>query len=148
MVRTLETYQPKIRQPDPRGVRRLGRALAPPPTGVNIPLTTGRALAITYLEYVVYSGNAPASLHNEYALLLLRDFPENRPVPADLVVRETDSEEVQMLKLCRQKLQHFLATSTDYQPDVLLKSTPRALVHENALILSRLNRHEVLLSCV
>lgn len=145
MVETLENINPKSRGSDVQRTRRSGRTLSPPPSGVTIPLTTGRALAITYLEYVVYSGNAPASLHNDYALLLLRDFPEGRPIPADLVVHDTDSEEAQMIKLCRQKLQHFLATSTDYQPDVLLKATPRALVHENALILSRLHRHESVL---
>jgi hypothetical protein len=59
----------------------------------------------------------------------------------DLEIQNDDPESIKLYKIYRKKLQHFLASSYDYHPAKILKLLPRAYLHENALVLSRLGRH-------
>ena len=115
---------------------------------VTIPLINGRALGIAYLEWLVGSGAAPPSMHDEYAQLLMEGVPFERDIDHsinDLDIIEEDNESTLLYKIYRRKLQFFLQTSTDYHPERILKFLPPQFLHEYALLLSRLDKHEEVL---
>jgi len=114
-------------------------------SNLKIPLVNGKALGVTYLEWLVNSGAAPASMHNEYAQLLMEGVPTDIIVDhssSDFDIKEGDSDELTLYKIYRLKLQHFLETSTEYHPDRLLRYLSSQFSHEYALILSKLGKHE------
>jgi hypothetical protein len=115
---------------------------------VTIPLINGRALGIAYLEWLVGSGAAPPSMHDEYAQLLMEGVPFEREIDHsanDLDINDEDNESTLLYKTYRRKLQFFLQTSTDYHPERILKFLPPQFLHEYALLLSRLDKHEEVL---
>lgn len=118
--------------------------------GIAIPLINGRAVGVAYLEWLVNSGAAPASMHNEFAQLLMEGVPLEVPninhSSNNLDPHESDNETVTLYKIYRRKLQSFLETSMDYSPERILKFLPPQFLHEYALILSRLGKHEEVLS--
>ena len=115
---------------------------------VAIPLINGRALGVSYLEWLVGSGKAPPSMHDEFAQLLIEGIPLDKEVnhrANDLDFKEGDSESTLLYKIYRRKLQSFLQSSAEYHPDRVLKFLPQQFLHEYALLLSRLQRHNEVL---
>ena len=81
--------------------------------GVTFPLISGRSLGIAYLEWLVASGTAPASIHNDYGQMLIEGIPLTLEKPIDhaanlLEFSESDSDAIKLYKVYRKKLQHFL----------------------------------------
>lgn len=150
VVSFLESVNPKPSRsgntnPISKGLREKGNK-----SGIiaTIPLINGRALGIAYLEWLVGSGAAPPSMHDEYAQLLMEGVPFEREIDHssnDLDINEEDNESALLYKIYRRKLQFFLQTSTDYHPDRILKFLPPQFLHEYALLLSRLDKHEEVL---
>jgi len=99
-------------------------------------LTSGRALAISYLEHLVEINAASPLLHDELAYLLMEG----------LLAHQGDSNATSTDDQYRKRLQTFLQTSRSYHPARLLSVMPSHFLHEHALLLSRLGRHEEVLS--
>lgn len=119
------------------------------PPSPPIPLLNGRALSIAYLEWLVSSGSAPSNMHDDYAQLLMEGVPLEDTIDHmknDIELRDDDSEGLRTYKVYRSKLQIFLQASNDYHPDRILKFLPSPLLHEYALLLSKLGRHEEVLT--
>lgn len=115
---------------------------------VAIPLINGRALGVSYLEWLVGSGAAPPSMHDEFAQLLMEGIPLEKDIDHrsnDLEIKDGDTESMLLYKIYRRKLQSFLQSSSEYHPDRILKFLPQQFLHEYALLLSRLHRHEEVL---
>jgi len=110
---------------------------------VAIPLINGRALGVSYLEWLVGTGHAPASMHDEFAQLLVEGIPPEKDFDhrARLDFAGGDSESRLLYKIYRRKLQAFLLNSLEYHPDKVLKMLPPHFLHEYALVLARLGRH-------
>jgi hypothetical protein len=163
VVSFLETVNPNLRKGGPGGAigaarrsalgieKKESRFVCPlTKAGVMFPLVNGRSLGVAYLEWLVSSGNASAGIHDEYAQLLMEGIPFNLNQPVDhaandLEIREGDDENLVVYKIYRRKLQHFLKTSSDYHPDRIMKFLPdlvQLYLHEYALLLSRLGRHQ------
>jgi tetratricopeptide (TPR) repeat protein len=137
-----------------------------------LPLSSGRALAIAYLQYLVdavaasssssggsssssssavrhvlhdaaaHSSSTGASLtaqlHDELAYLLMEGL---------LAEQQQQQQQQQqgsavLAELYRRRLRAFLQSSTEYNPVRLLAIVPSHFLHEHALLLSRLGRHE------
>jgi hypothetical protein len=118
--------------------------------GVVFPLTTGRSLCVAYLEWLVASGAAPPTMHNDYIQFLIEGIPVSLDNPVNhsvcnLEINDNDPENLKTYKIYRRKLQHILQYSTDYNPDQVLRALPPQYLHEYALLLSRLGRHEEVL---
>jgi hypothetical protein len=114
-------------------------------TGLPIPLVNGKALAAAYLEWLVDSGAALPIMHNEFAQLIIDTVPKDLNIDHninDLEIISGESESLLLYKIYRKKLQFFLQSSRDYSPEILLEFIPSDFEHENALLLSRLGRHE------
>ena len=95
---------------------------------VAIPLINGRALGVSYLEWLVSSGKAPRSMHDEFAQLLIEGIPVDKDTDHranDLEFNEGDTEAVLLYKIYRRKLQSFLMVSTEYRPERVLKMLPQ-----------------------
>lgn len=119
----------------------------------SIPLLTGHALAVAFLECLVSSGEAPPSLHDDFAQLLVEGILQSGLPPSTPVeVANEDSEELTLYKIYRKKLQSFLANSNAYHPQKVLKVLSQEYFLENALILSKLGRHrdvlKIYVSCL
>lgn len=117
----------------------------------STPLVNGHALGVAFLECLVSSGEAPPSMHDEFAQLLVEGLPFDNELQVnhslnDLDIQATDKEAVMLYKIYRKKLQNFLLNSTDYNPKRVLKVLPHQYLHENALVLSRLGKHRDVLS--
>jgi hypothetical protein len=101
----------------------------------------------------VSSGEAPASMHDEFAQLLVEGLPFDNDADMkdvnhavnDIEPRDSDREAVMLYKIYRRKLQNFLLNSQDYHPARVLKFLPPQYMHENALVLSRMGQHEEVL---
>ncbi len=97
------------------------------------------------------SGEAPPSMHDEFAQLLVEGLPFDNELQVDhslndLDIRDTDREPLMLYKIYRRKLQNFLLNSADYNPKRVLKFLPQQYLHENALVLSRLGKHRDVLT--
>lgn len=105
-----------------------------------------------YVECLVSSGEAPASMHDEFAQLLVEGLPLDAELSAvdhaanDLELRSDDREVLMLYKIYRKKLQNFLLNSTEYNPKRVLKFLPPQYLHETALVLSRLGKHRDVLT--
>lgn len=108
----------------------------------SIPLATGHALAVAFLECLVASGEAPPSLHDDFARLLVEGIvqsPFPPTTPAETLPE--DVEDLLLYKIYRKKLQAFLANSNAYHPQAISKMLSKEYYLENALILAKLGRH-------
>eukprot|EP00752_Nemacystus_decipiens_P012161 g10780.t1 len=142
-----------------------GRDGAAPPM---IPLTSGRALTIGYLQALIDAGGVSggeggaggkegevtSALHDELAYLLMEGLLVEQGVAADrdqsarkLGSSSMDSSKAEMglAGAYRQHLQLFLQTSNKYNPARLLSVIPSHFLEEHALLLSSLGRHEEVL---
>jgi tetratricopeptide (TPR) repeat protein len=136
-----------------------------------LPLSSGRALAIAYLQYLVdavaassssssSSGSSSSSsssavrhvlhdaaahssstgasltaqLHDELAYLLMEGLLAEQ--------QQQQGGSAVLAELYRRRLRAFLQSSTEYNPVRLLAIVPSHFLHEHALLLSRLGRHE------
>jgi len=114
-----------------------------------LPLESGRALTVTYLESLVgISTKKPTmkdssefienitEMHNELALLLLEGVLSERTD----VESEGDSA---LGSLYRSKLRRLLGWSNAaVNPDTLMSALPASFLRERALVLGQLGRHE------
>jgi hypothetical protein len=100
-------------------------------------------------EWLVASGSAPASIHDEYGQALMEGAPILHDafdhIHVDLNIKLEDSETIRLYKIYRTKLQHFLRTSMDFHPERIMRYLPSSFLHEYALLLSRIGRHEEVL---
>jgi hypothetical protein len=115
----------------------------------QLPLESGRALTVTYLESLVgISTKKPTmkdssefienitEMHNELALLLLEGVLSERTD----VESEGDSA---LGSLYRSKLRRLLGWSNAaVNPDTLMTALPASFLRERALVLGQLGRHE------
>ncbi len=115
----------------------------------QLPLESGRALAVAYLECVIgiATGKPPTialniseenqiEMNNELAFLLLEGCLSERSTN-DV---ELDSE---LGKVYREKLRRLLGWhSSKVQPDNLMDILPKSFLREKALLLGQLGRHE------
>ena len=126
------------------------RARAYASDGIRAPPINGASLGISYLEWLVGTGAAPASMHDEYAQLLVNSIPmQSKDVnhaANGLVIADDDSEVFALYKIYRRKLQHFLQYSKEYRAERVAKFLPPDFLHEQALLLSRSGKHEHVLS--
>ena len=133
----------------------------------SLPLESGRALAITFLESAtgISTGRpddiepeensmvfhhppssqedspeaAVANFHDELALLLLEGIISERSDD----VAPSGEEETEAGRICRAKLRHLLRWPLSrVRPDRILESLPPSFLPEKALILGRLGKHE------
>ncbi|CAM9318128.1 unnamed protein product, partial [Laminaria digitata] len=140
----------------------------------TIPLTSGRALAVGYLQALIDSaralggggdagggeggaggreGEITSALHDELAYLLMEGLLVEQGVAADrgqssrrlAPSKERQKEEKGLAGAYRQRLQLFLQMSEKYNPARLLSVIPSHFLEEHALLLSRLGRHEEVL---
>jgi hypothetical protein len=114
--------------------------------GIMTPLINGAALGVYYLEWLVCTGSAPASIHDEFVQMLIKSVPMQRQgvdhSKNQLALDSGDSEDVALYKIYRRKLQHFLQASPDYRAGKIQKFLPPDFLHEHALLLSNQGRHE------
>ena len=98
--------------------------------------------------------NTIESIHDEYAKSLLQHIPHQSSTainsteiisPENINEQIDDNEDVILYKIYRKKLQYFLQFSNYYHPEIVMKFLPGEYLHEFALILSKLNRHEEVL---
>jgi len=122
----------------------------------NLPLESGRALAVVYLESLVgiSTGRPPVSnnvnsnygddnfhsvvtdIHNELAFLLLEGVLSER-------TEDDENVDSDLGKIYREKLRRLLGWhSSKVQPDVLMEALPSTFLREKALLLGQLGRHE------
>jgi hypothetical protein len=65
----------------------------------------------------------------------------------DLSVQKSDPVDVKLFKIYRSKLQSFLQCDMyEYRPERMMKYLPQGLLHEYALLLSRLGSHDDVLT--
>jgi hypothetical protein len=112
----------------------------------QLPLESGRALTVTYLESLVgISSKAPSTnresssilseMHDELALLLLEG----------VLAEQSDDKsegESQLGSVYRSKLRRLLGWSNAVNPDTLMSVLPKSFLRERALVLGQLGRHE------
>jgi len=112
----------------------------------QLPLESGRALTVTYLESLVgiskkmplinlESSNTLGDIHDELALLLLEG------VLAEQCDDESEGES-QLGSIYRSKLRRLLGWSNAVNPDTLMSVLPKSFLRERALVLGQLGRHE------
>jgi hypothetical protein len=113
----------------------------------QLPLESGRALIVTYLESLVGistkkppskddSSNTLAEMHDELALLLLEG------VLSEQYDDETEGES-HLGSIYRSKLRRLLGWSNAaVNPDKLMSVLPKSFLRERALVLGQLGRHE------
>ncbi|CAM9684429.1 unnamed protein product [Pylaiella littoralis] len=144
---------------------RTGKGAASPPP---IPLTSGRALTVAYLQALIDAagagggegsgggkdGEVTSALHDELAYLLMEGLLVEQGVAADRgqssrklgsSSEDTSKAEMDLAGAYRQHLQLFLQTSEKYNPARLLSVIPSHFLEEHALLLSSLGRHEEVL---
>lgn len=133
---------------------KLPEALLPASTHLrktpNIIIRSGRDLSVAYLEWVVGSGTASADVVEQYAQLLMEEIPLSAVTDHsknNLSVVSSDSPDVQKYKKHREKLQALLESALPYRPERIMRFLPKELLHECALLLSRMGNHEEV-SCV
>jgi hypothetical protein len=73
-------------------------------------------------------------LHHPY-------LPTHHPSPITHHLSPTTHHPPHTTQIYRRKLQHLLATSCEYNAERLLKILPPQFMHERALLLARLGRH-------
>jgi hypothetical protein len=128
-----------------------------PATG-TFHIRNGLTISLIYLEWLVGSNQSSQDILDLYAQSLMKAIPLNPRTSSGAgagagvvdharnnltINEESDSEELKFYKLCRYKLQMFLQqTSLAYRVERLMKHLPKELLHEYALLLSRLGRHE------
>ncbi|CAM9189087.1 unnamed protein product [Chrysoparadoxa australica] len=98
----------------------------------------GRALAIAFIEQLIKHRSpeeVPKHLHDELACLLMEGL-----------LAEQEKGGGPLADVYRKRLRAFLSTSTLYNPARLLSVVPSHFLHEHALLLSRLGRHQEVLS--
>jgi hypothetical protein len=117
------------------------------------PLINGHSLGVAFLECLISSGEAPSNMHDEFAQLLIEGLPAETELPESfnpllnqLEIKGEDNESLLLYKIYRKKLQYFLALSQDYHPLRILKFLPKSLLHEMALIQSKLGKHKEVLT--
>lgn len=112
----------------------------------QLPLESGRALTVTYLESLVgistkasstnlESPNILSDMHNELALLLLEG------VLAEQCDDKSEGES-QLGSIYRSKLRRLLGWSNAVNPETLMSVLPKSFLRERALVLGQLGRHE------
>jgi hypothetical protein len=111
----------------------------------NILIQSGRDLSVAYLEWVVGSGTADSDVVEQYAQVLMEEIP--LAAVADhsknnLSLGSSDSPDVQKYKKYREKLQALLESSLPYRSERVMRFLPKELLHECALLLSRMGNHE------
>ena len=112
-----------------------------------IPPINGRSLGIAYLEWVIYEvGGVPQAVQDEFVQLLIESIPmqlETDHSANYLSLLQTDEDPIISYKLFRQKLQDFLRSpQSDFSTEKIMKVIPKELLHEYALILSKMGRHD------
>ena len=117
---------------------------------IATPLINGQALGIVFLECIVSNGEAPSSMHDEFAQLLLEGIHQYDPtynIRPDQIIdsNEEDEEKLKMCTIYRKKLQNFLLNSIDYHAQKILKLLPSHYLSETALVLSLLGDHHSVL---
>jgi tetratricopeptide (TPR) repeat protein len=112
--------------------------------GIAIPLASGQALGISYLEWLVGSGAAPSSMHDEFVQLVVENITKsaNDDADADGDICATDSEEILIMKVFRRKLRFFLQISDKYHIEKVMKLLPPSFLHERALIKAKAGLHD------
>lgn len=111
----------------------------------GVVISNGRDLSLAYLEWVVGTGSATSDIIEEYAQALMEDVPLT--VVSDhsknnLALTPSDDDSVRKYKVYRQKLQALLESSLPYRPERIMRFLPKELLHECALLLSRMGNHE------
>ncbi len=155
VVQLLKVIQPKTKEP-------------PSDMGSVLPMDTGRALAIAYLESAIgidtgrpteedaFDLVAPdehqeeriADFHDELCYLLLEgvisergDDPPQRHDNRDATTEQEDTTELG--KIYRQKLRRLLQWPlVKVRSERLLSSLPKSFLQEKALVLGRMGKHE------
>jgi hypothetical protein len=104
---------------------------------------------LSFVECLISSGEAPSNMHDEFAQLLIEGLPGDADLPEafdhnlnELEIKSEDNDTILLYKIYRKKLQYFLALSQDYHPLRILKFLPKNLLHELALIQSKLGKHK------
>ena len=113
--------------------------------GIMTPLINGSALGIAYLEWLVGSGAAPASMHDEFSQLLVDSIPMNSGIEHsrnNLELCDNDVESTILYKIYRRKLQYFLQHSTEVRSERILKKMPVEFLYEQALLMAKMGQHE------
>lgn len=116
--------------------------------GISIPLVDGKALGLVYFEWLVGSGAAPPSMHDQFVQLLVDSialYKENISESADVneyQLRDTDSEALLILKVLRRKLRYFLQLSEKCNLQRVTKLLPADFLHEKALIKAKMGLFE------
>ena len=117
----------------------------------TIPLESGNALAVVYLEAMVgistkrppmkntnTSNEDIIGIHNELAFLLLEGVLSERTVSDG-----KGNEDSVLGKMYRKRLRRLLGWhSSMVQPDQLMQALPSSFLREKALLLGQLGRHE------
>ena len=111
----------------------------------SISIRSGSDMSLVYLEWVVGSGVATAEIIEQYAQALMAGVPLS--VTSDhsinaLSLSVADDPELTRYKLYRQKLQALLESAIPYRPERIMRYLPKELLHECALLLSRMGNHE------
>ena len=116
---------------------------------LTLPLESGRALAVTYLESLIgistkrppttqstETDQSTTDMHNELALLLLEGVLSER--------RDDESAVDSALgTIYRSKLRRLLGwVNAAVSPDTLMSALPTSFLRERALLLGQLGRHE------
>ncbi|CBJ28092.1 conserved unknown protein [Ectocarpus siliculosus] len=134
---------------------------------MTIPFTSGRALAVGYLQVLIDAaaggggeggggareGEVTSALHDELAYLLMEGLLVEQGAAADRgqssrrlgSSKNIAKDKNGLAAAYRQRLQLFLQTSEKYNPARLLSVIPSHFLEEHALLLSRLGRHEEVL---
>ena len=118
--------------------------------GISIPLVDGKALALVYFEWLVGSGAAPSSMHDEFVQLLVDSIAACKEKIGESAnvnntkLLEKDSLDVLILKVLSRKLRYFLQLSEKCNLQRVTKMLPTDFLHERALIKAKtglLKRH-------
>lgn len=110
---------------------------------IAIPLANGQALGISYLEWLVGSGAAPSSMHDEFVQLIVDTISKSGL--SDKImgeINEEDDEKTLILKVFRRKLRFFLQISNKYHVEKIVKLLPPSFIHERALIKAKAGQYE------
>ncbi len=123
--------------------------------GIKAPLLEGRAIGISYLEWLVSSQAAPSSMHDEFLNLLIAaihsysqdlDNQQTKNNYKLVDIDESDTDSVLLYKIYRRKLHYFLQVSNKYNIDKALNAIPSHLQYERALVLSKKGKYEEVLT--
>lgn len=100
----------------------------------SLPLTNGKAIEVAYLSWLVGTGLAAPSTHNQYIQALVY-----------VISKEQQTAGSPLPAVYRNALQDFLRTSRDYDCAPAQAAIPADYTEEQALLLSRLGQHDQVL---